>query len=56
MPFVEFVETQPGPSGRRSDRILAGTHAPRSPSHDTYIALETIKLGALLVTGVLLTT
>ncbi|HEX8861905.1 MAG TPA: hypothetical protein VGC06_22940 [Actinomycetes bacterium] len=39
---------------RRSDRILAGADAPRSPSHHAYLALETAKVGALLATGVLL--
>jgi hypothetical protein len=39
---------------RRSDRILAGANAPRSRSHYAYIALETVKVGALIVTGVLL--
>jgi cell division protein FtsW (lipid II flippase) len=39
---------------RRSDRILAGTDAPRSRSHDAYVALEAAKVGALLAAGVLL--
>jgi hypothetical protein len=39
---------------RRSDRILAGAHAPRSPSHYAYVALEAVKVAALLVTGALL--
>jgi hypothetical protein len=39
---------------RRSDRILAGADAPRSRSHHTYIALETVKVAVLLATGALL--
>jgi hypothetical protein len=39
---------------RRSDRILAGVDAPRSPSYYAYVALETVKVCALIVTGVLL--
>jgi hypothetical protein len=39
---------------RRSDRILAGQDAPRSRSHYAYIALETVKILALAVTGALL--
>jgi hypothetical protein len=39
---------------RRSDRIIAGADAPRSRSHHAYIALEVIKLAALVVTGSLL--
>jgi hypothetical protein len=39
---------------RRSDRILAGQDAPRSRSHYAYIALETAKVIALIVTGALL--
>lgn len=41
---------------RRSDRILAGADAPRSRSHYAYIALETVKVAALIVTGVLVLT
>jgi hypothetical protein len=36
---------------RRSDRILAGQDAPRSASHYSYIALEIVKVAALLATG-----
>ena len=39
---------------RRSDRVLAGEDAPRSRAHYWYIALEAIKVVALLVTGILL--
>jgi hypothetical protein len=38
----------------RSDAVLAGGDAPRSHSHYAYIALETLKVVALLVSGILL--
>ncbi|MGJ6963361.1 hypothetical protein ACSDR0_15760 [Streptosporangium sp. G11] len=39
---------------RRSDRILAGRDAPRSKGHHAYIALEVVKVVALLVAGIML--
>lgn len=39
---------------RRSDRVLAGEDAPRSSGHYWYVALEVIKVVALLVSGILL--
>ncbi|MEV0946272.1 hypothetical protein [Rhodococcus sp. NPDC049939] len=39
---------------KRSDRILAGEGAPRSRAHYAYIALEVVKVLALLTTGVAL--
>ncbi|MEV0979472.1 hypothetical protein [Streptomyces sp. NPDC049915] len=36
---------------RRSDRILAGEEAPRSRAHFTYIALELLKVIALVALG-----
>lgn len=36
---------------RRSDRILAGEQAPRSRLHHIYVALETIKVIALVTGG-----
>ncbi|MEV4313800.1 hypothetical protein [Actinocrispum sp. NPDC049592] len=39
---------------RRSDRVLAGEDAPRSHAHIAYVALEGVKVVALLVGGVLL--
>jgi hypothetical protein len=39
---------------QRSDRILAGSTAPRSSSHHVYVALEVGKVFALLATGALL--
>nr|WP_172652013.1 hypothetical protein [Rhodococcus opacus] len=41
---------------RRSDRVLSGEETPRSHAHYAYIALEVAKVGALMVTGVLLLT
>jgi hypothetical protein len=39
---------------RRSDAVLAGEDAPRSHAHHAYIALETVKVIALLIGGILL--
>ncbi|WP_440098923.1 hypothetical protein [Streptosporangium sp. H16] len=39
---------------RRSDRVLAGRDAPRSKGHHAYVALEVVKVVALVVTGVML--
>ncbi|MFJ9371086.1 hypothetical protein ACIRRA_42695 [Nocardia sp. NPDC101769] len=39
---------------RRSDAVLAGYDAPRSRGHYAYVALETLKVAALLVGGILL--
>ncbi|MFD0887960.1 hypothetical protein ACFQ08_25755 [Streptosporangium algeriense] len=39
---------------RRSDLVLAGMDAPRSHAHHAYIALESVKVVALLTAGVLL--
>jgi len=36
---------------RRSVRVLAGEHAPRSRAHHAYIGLEALKLGALVALG-----
>ena len=36
---------------RRSARVLAGQDAPRSRAHHTYIALEALKLAALVALG-----
>ncbi|MET9216729.1 MULTISPECIES: hypothetical protein [unclassified Nocardia] len=38
---------------RRSDAVLAGADVPRSHSHLAYIALEVVKVLALLVGGIL---
>jgi hypothetical protein len=39
---------------RRSDEVLAGAEGPRSRGHYVYIALEVVKVIALLTTGALL--
>jgi hypothetical protein len=39
---------------RRSDEVLAGRVGPRSRGHYLYVALELIKVVALLVAGVCL--
>lgn len=39
---------------RRSDAVLAGSDAPRSHAHYAYVALEAIKVVALLTGGILL--
>ena len=39
---------------RRSDAVLAGEDAPRSHVHYVYVALEAVKLVALIVGGLLL--
>jgi hypothetical protein len=39
---------------RRSDRILAGEEAPRSRAHWVYVGLESVKVLALLITGIFL--
>ncbi|HWS91325.1 MAG TPA: hypothetical protein VN306_02135 [Mycobacterium sp.] len=41
---------------RRSDQVLAGLDAPRSPAHYVYVGLEVVKAVALLVAGILLLT
>lgn len=38
---------------RRSDRVLAGETPPRSRAHLVYVAAEVVKVGALVVLGVL---
>lgn len=39
---------------RRTNAVLAGREAPRSQAHYAYVALEVIKIAALLLGGVLL--
>lgn len=39
---------------RRSDRVLAGEDAPRSSGHHVYVAIEALKVVALVILGVLL--
>ncbi len=51
--LVQLIAVRP-PLNRRSDSILAGEDAPHSRAHYAYIALEAIKVVALLVTGIAL--
>lgn len=48
---VQLLAVRP-PLTRRSDVILAGGDAPRSGAHHAYVALESVKLIALLMGGV----
>ncbi len=50
---VQLVVVRPGLT-RRADAVLAGEVAPRTRSHHAYIALEIVKVVALLVAGVTL--
>jgi len=50
---VQLVVIRPGLT-RRSDAVLAGDVAPRARSHHAYIALEVVKVIALLVAGITL--
>jgi hypothetical protein len=50
---VQLVVVRPGLT-RRSDAVLAGEVAPRTRSHHAYIALELVKVVALLVAGITL--
>lgn len=50
---VQLVAVRPG-LNRRSDEVLAGRVGPRSHGHHVYVALELIKVVALLVAGVCL--
>ncbi|WP_125078829.1 hypothetical protein [Mycobacterium sp. P7213] len=40
--------------GRRADQVLSGLEAPRSRAHYAYVALELVKVAALVPLGVLL--
>jgi len=50
---VQLVAVRPR-LNRRSDEVLAGRVGPRSHGHHVYVALELIKVVALLVAGVCL--
>jgi hypothetical protein len=50
---VQLVAVRPRLT-RRSDLVLAGHDAPRSHGHHAYVALETVKVVALVWGGVLL--
>jgi hypothetical protein len=41
---------------RRSDKVLAGSTAPRSRGHHAYVGLEVVKVVGLVVAGILLLT
>jgi hypothetical protein len=49
--IAQLVFVQPGLT-RRSNAVLAGEDAPRSRAHHAYVALELLKLVALLVGGI----
>ena len=51
--LVQLLAVRP-PLNRRSDSILAGEDAPHSRAHHAYIALEALKVVAVLVTGIAL--
>ena len=51
--LAQLALVRPG-LNRRSDRVLAGETGSRSRLHVVYIALEAVKVAALLVLGVLL--
>lgn len=51
--LVQLAVIRP-PLNRRSDSVLAGEDAPHSRAHYAYIAIEAIKVVALLVTGIAL--
>ncbi|TVT22309.1 hypothetical protein LWP59_28120 [Amycolatopsis acidiphila] len=48
---VQLAAVRPA-LNRRSDRVLAGEDAPRSRAHLGYVALEVVKVAALLWLGV----
>ncbi|OSC37504.1 hypothetical protein [Mycobacterium decipiens] len=50
---VQLIAVRPRLT-RRSNRVLAGLQAPRSPAHYVYVGLEVVKVVALLVAGILL--
>ena len=50
---VQIVVVRPRLT-RRSDQVLAGLDAPRSPGHYVYVGLEAIKVLALAAAGILL--
>jgi hypothetical protein len=50
---IQLIAVRPGLT-RRSDAVLAGSHAPRSRAHYTYVALEAVKVVGLIAAGILL--
>lgn len=55
MLVAQVVAVRPA-LGRRADQVLAGLDAPRSRAHYAYVALELIKVAALVPLGILLLT
>jgi hypothetical protein len=51
--LVQLLAVRPA-LARRSDRVLAGEDAPRSGGHYVYVALEVVKVAALIAAGALL--
>ena len=51
--LVQVLAVRPA-LGRRSDAVLAGAEGPRSRAHLWYVALEVVKVVALITAGVLL--
>ncbi|GLY90179.1 DUF4149 domain-containing protein [Actinoallomurus iriomotensis] len=51
--LVQLVAVRPRLT-RRSDAVLSGADAPRSHAHHVYIALESLKVLALLIGGIVL--
>lgn len=52
---IQVLAVRP-PLSRRADQVLSGLDAPRSRAHYAYIALELVKVAALVTVGVLLLT
>jgi hypothetical protein len=50
---VQLVAVRPALT-RRADKVLAGSDGPRSHAHYAYVALEAVKVIALVVAGILL--
>jgi len=53
--LVQLAVVRP-PLNRRSDRVLAGQTLPRSRAHLVYVALEVVKVAALIALAALLLT
>lgn len=50
---VQLIAVRPGLT-RRSNQVLAGSDGPRSHAHYIYVALEAVKVVALVVAGTLM--
>ncbi|OBB93454.1 hypothetical protein [Mycobacterium sp. 852002-40037_SCH5390672] len=50
---IQLVAVRPALT-RRADKVLAGSDGPRSRAHYAYVALEAVKVVALVVAGILL--